>query len=70
MQQMFAVPDSNLVLSYLEIYNEQIFDLVPTTTTTTTTTARPVALKITGASVVSGLSKHKVLTVQAGLDLV
>jgi len=65
MQELSAVPGWELMLSYLEIYNEQIFDLLPSDCA-----ARLVPLKITGASVVAGLSKHPVVNVQAGLDLV
>ena len=70
MQELCAIPQTTLLMSYLEIYNEQIFDLLPLNTTTTTQTSMPLKLSTAGTHhAVAGLAKHPVTTVQMGLDL-
>jgi hypothetical protein len=69
MQDLCQVDGGQVKMSFLEIYNEQLLDLLAEETSTTTMAVKK-SLKISGNSVVTGLTKHDVPNVQAGLELV
>lgn len=69
MQDLCRVDGGHVKMSFLEIYNEQLLDLL-SEEPPTTTLAMKKSLKISGNSVVTGLTKHDVPNVQAGLELV
>jgi hypothetical protein len=61
----------DLYMSYFEIYNEQIYDLVPKKSASKNV-GPPPALKVRegkGQTIVRGLAKHKVRDVSHGIDL-
>ncbi len=68
-----STPSSNLSISFFEVYNENIFDLMPTSSKTSKyVNYSPPALKVRecrGQIFVRGLSKHKISTVAQGIEL-
>ena len=69
MQELCELPQTTILMSYLEIYNEQIFDLLPLHSATARSII-PLKLITAGTHhAVAGLAKHPVTTVQMGLDL-
>ena len=65
--------DVGLSLSYFEIYNEQIFDLLPDEAASKFVVRQPEPLKVgerNGRAVVKDLTTHSVKTLQEGLDLI
>lgn len=67
-------PPCNLYISFFEIYNENVFDLMPTAESTSSKYPNysPPALKVRecrGQIFVRGLAKHRISTVAQGIEL-
>lgn len=79
LQQHQHPPNCELFVSFFEIYNEQVYDLMPASTTTKASSVQsnsfggpPDALKVRecrGQIVVRGLAKHRVENVEHGIHL-
>ncbi|EEC44769.1 kinesin family-like protein, partial [Phaeodactylum tricornutum CCAP 1055/1] len=66
-------PTAHLTMSYFEIYNENVYDLLPQSLQNENVAKFADPLKVRewhGRAVVSGLAKHRLHSLQQGLDLI